>query len=241
MSAAPIEHLTKPEPKDPIPDLAEFLITANAISPTYWIQQVFQTFIGTDPIEWVADKWAGDWKAIQQAAFAIDNLSQYNKAYATAVTEALAEVESTWRGNAADGARQYFGQLTTALDAQAAALTEMSNKIEGFAQSSYLQAQALGNALQGLVDTAIILAVEWAAAAALSSTGIGAIPAVGIGALSALQITTLLARWGKVVELTTQTVTLAQGLYGALLGQMASTMSVELPPLPTINYDHPGA
>lgn len=229
MSPTPIEHLTKPEPKDPIPDLAEFLVTANAISPTYWVQQIFQAHLGTDPIEWVAGKWAGDWEAIQKAGFAIDNLSQYNKAYAIAVTEAVAEVEATWRGNAADGARQYFEELATALHAQAAALTEMANKVEGFAQSSYLQAQSLGNALQGLVDTAIILAVEWAAAAALSSTGVGAIPAVGIGALSALQITLLLTRWGKVVELTTQTVTLAQGLYGALLGQMASTLSVALP------------
>lgn len=79
MSPAPIEHLTKPEPKDPIPDLAEFLVTANAISPTYWVQQIFQTYLGTDPVEWVAGKWAGDREAIQKAAFAIDNLSQYNK------------------------------------------------------------------------------------------------------------------------------------------------------------------
>ncbi|WP_328392144.1 hypothetical protein [Nocardia sp. NBC_00416] len=240
MTAAPGDLLTKPQPQDPIPDLAEFLVTANAISPTYWTQQVCQHFFGTDPISWVANEFCGDWEAIQQAAFAADTMSKYNTAYAAAVRQAVAALEPSWRGNAADSSRQYFAALTTALDTQAVALREIGEKVEGFAQAAYLQAQAIGNALQGVMDMVIILAVEWAAAAALSSTGIGAIPAVGIGALSALQITTMLTRWAKVVELTTETVTLAEGVYGGVLGQMAHATSIPIPALPTAAYDHPG-
>ncbi|MGW5436425.1 hypothetical protein [Nocardia asteroides] len=53
MTATPTERLTEPALEDPLNDQFEFLITSNAISPTYWACKWSETVLGTDPLKWV--------------------------------------------------------------------------------------------------------------------------------------------------------------------------------------------
>ncbi|ONM47251.1 hypothetical protein [Nocardia donostiensis] len=115
----PVEKLTEPQISDPYPDLLELIINGNGISLTYHINNLVAIITGGfNPLQTITDNVSGNWSALQKSADAIRKLADYNSAYHQALDSAMGIAEQSWKGNAADDARQFFTTLTDALDAQ---------------------------------------------------------------------------------------------------------------------------
>ncbi|MDO3647610.1 WXG100 family type VII secretion target [Nocardia mangyaensis] len=236
----PVAFLSDPQPNDPIPDLVELIINGNAVSPTYWINYILKSTIGYDPLTYTTNSISGDWEAMQKAGTAVGNLSDYLRSYSLEVSKAAREMDSTWDGNAADAAMDYFGELTTAITAQASALKDISATIEEYSLSSYYMAQVVCGMLQEVFDWAIIAAIKAAASAAMASTGVGAVGSAVTMASSAFEIAMIIERWQDALGTLTSWVMKAEGVGSVVLAGVASISTTSVPQLPGGSYDHPG-
>lgn len=241
MNQAPIEHLSAPEPDDPVPDMVELVTNANAVSPGYWLNGIVKTVVGIDVLTTITDYVAGDWEAIQKAGSAIENLAKYNADYATNVGSAVNQFEASWRGNAADNARAYFGSLTDGLDAQTEPLQEIANQLKAFALSSYGLAQTISGLVQTLFDYAAMWAIEQATVAALGATVAGAPAAAAAQAAAALDAAMMINTWSDIwsnLGLMWAGSEGAVGLISATLNGAIET--AELPAINATGYNHQG-
>ncbi|MFI5501521.1 hypothetical protein ACIA5E_20865 [Nocardia asteroides] len=241
MTAAPAEHLTEPALEDPLSDQFEFLITSNAISPTYWTCKWSETVLGTDPLKWVTTKISGDWEALQKAGKAVENLAAYSSAFSESVKSAATAVDATWDGNAATSAQTYFAQLTAAISAQVEPLKTMAAEIDKYATTAYHLSTAMSNALQTLLDWAAIAVIEWAAAQASALSGVGLVATTALVAAATTTTLKVIAEWGKLVETFNAGYVALEAIAGVGFGVAAVLESAEMPALPTAGYDHPGA
>lgn len=237
----PVEKLVEPEPSDPVPDLVELVINGNAISLSYWVNYVCKNVLGLDPLTDTTNKIAGDWESLQKAGTAVAAMSDYVREYSRAVSTAARTADSTWDGNAAEAAQAYFGQLTTALDAQAATLKDVGSTIEQYSLSSYYMAQVVCGMLQEVFDYAIILAIKAAASAAMASTGVGAVGSAFTLASGALEAALMIERWQGILGKFTDWVFATEGAASVVLAGASQLSSSSIPQLAGAAYDHPGA
>ncbi|MFD6155739.1 WXG100 family type VII secretion target [Nocardia sp. NPDC060256] len=241
MAKTPVEHLTEPQPDDPISDNFEFLLTFNAISPTYWVQTWCKNVIGTDPVEFVATKIAGDWEALQKAGKAVENLAAYSSSYSEEIGNAAKAVDPHWHGNAATSAQSYFTDFAKAVAAQAGPLRDMADQINSYANSAYFIAKSLSDAAQTVLDMAAIAVIEWAAAEASALTGVGLVATAALVAAATATTLRVIAEFGRLVETFTKGVVVLEGVGGLIHGAAGLIQSTDLPSLPGKTYDHPGA
>ncbi|MEV6214334.1 hypothetical protein [Nocardia sp. NPDC051833] len=241
MTTTPAELLVEPALADPLNDQFEFLITSNAISPTYWACKWCENVLGTDPLKWVTTKISGDWEALQKAGKAVENLAAYNSAFASSVESAAKTVDATWDGNAATSAQAYFSKLTTAISAQVEPLKAMATEINNFASTAYHLSTSMSNALQTVLDWGAIAVIEWAAAQAAALTGVGIVATAALVAAATATTLKVVAEWGRLVETFNAGYVALEAIAGVGFGVAAVVESAEMPVLPTANYDHPGA
>lgn len=252
----PVEKLTEPQISDPYPDLLELIINGNGVSLTYHINNLVAIITnGFNPLQTITDNVSGNWSALQKSADAIRKLADYNGAYHQAIDDAMGITDQSWKGNAADNARQFFTTLTDALDAQVGPMKKIADDIDAFALSSYHMANGLAAIVQLIGDYAI----QWLitkmaaiakriAAAAAASTVVGAPVAAGLtaaaNALDAVAVAIASALALQVVKLIGQLsswVNAAQGLIGAISAAILSAVETgKIPELPAKSYDHPG-
>src|ERR1700754_3529428 len=146
---APAAELLPPTSADPVPDLIENIIGfPQYISPSYWLGWAADKITGTNPWQWVGDKYGGDWKAVQMAGAAIKNLAEFNTVYAATITSAVKTVAYDWQGNAADSAANYFNGLAAALQAQVDDLKSLGSQFESMAVGMY----EFANAMKGILE-----------------------------------------------------------------------------------------
>ncbi|QIS16424.1 hypothetical protein [Nocardia arthritidis] len=240
MSDKPIDQLAEPQSHDPVPDLVELFLNNNVYSPTYWVDQFIVQVIGKDPLGWATTEFAGDWAQMQKAGAAIRNLSKYSGSYESSIYAAVKDVDSSWRGNAADSARDYFGGLRDAISNQVGPLKNIAQDIDTFALSSYYAAQGISFLIQSIIDTAIIAVAEEAAAAAAASTGVGAIASVGLEAAVAYDMVKMVGLWNQVLTKYATFATAGETAVAAILDGVATVRSKDIPQLPSAGYHHPG-
>ncbi|MFE1592801.1 WXG100 family type VII secretion target [Nocardia sp. NPDC058705] len=241
MTKAPSEYLTEPALEDPLSDKFEFLITSNAISPTYWACKWCENVLGTDPLKWVTTKISGDWEALQKAGKAVENLAAYNSAFSESVKSAAATVDATWDGNAATSAQAYFTELSAAISAQVEPLKDMATEINRFASSAYHLSTAMSNTLQTVLDWGAIAVIEWAAAQASALSGVGIVATAALVAAATATTLRVIAEWGRLVETFNAGYVALEAIAGVGFGVTAVVESAEMPVLPAADYDHPGA
>ncbi|MGW6729500.1 WXG100 family type VII secretion target [Nocardia sp. NPDC055029] len=241
MTTAPAEHLTEPALEDPLSDKFEFLITSNAISPTYWACKWCENVLGTDPLKWVTTKISGDWEALQKAGKAVENLAAYSSAFSESVKTAATTVDATWDGNAATSAQDYFTKLTAAVSAQVGPLQEMADEINRFASSAYHISTAMSNSLQAVLDWGAIAVIEWAAVKVAGLSGVGIVATAALVAAATLTTLKVINEWNTLVQTFNTGYAALEGIAGVGFGVYAVVESAEMPVLPTANYDHPGA
>ncbi|MEV4154544.1 WXG100 family type VII secretion target [Nocardia salmonicida] len=240
MTKTPSESLIEPALEDPLNDQFEFLVTSNAISPTYWACKWCENVLGTDPLKWVTTKISGDWEALQKAGKAVENLAAYSSAFSESIKSSATTVDGTWDGNAATSAQAYFTKLSAAVSAQVEPLKEMATEINRFASSAYHLSTAMSNTLQTVLDWGAIAVIEWAAAQASALTGVGLVATAALVAAATATTLRVVAEWGRLVETFNAGYVALEAIAGVGFGVTAVVESAEMPVLPTAGYDHPG-
>ncbi|MFD3706249.1 hypothetical protein ACFWUP_24170 [Nocardia sp. NPDC058658] len=135
--------------------LVDFAL-GNAYSVTSYLNLII-SLTGWNPIEEAQKSLGGDWEGLLKAAKAVENLASFNTAYSDAIDEAMKNIDSSWRGNAATSADSYFSKLTAAIDGQVEPLSLISNTIASFAWEAFGIAQAIQALLLELGD----LVIKW--------------------------------------------------------------------------------
>ncbi|MBK1783522.1 hypothetical protein [Prauserella cavernicola] len=238
MADSPSAQLAEPTASDPVPDLLEGVIgVSQYISVSYWVGEAIGLVTGVNPGEWVAEKFAGDYEAIQKAGIACENLGAFNSDFANVITTGLTTVGDGWQGNAADTASEYFTKVASAIADQEATLSAMGREFKQTAIGMYETANAVKGLLETLFDYLIAIGIELAAAAASSWTVIGPILS---GAAAVVTVSKAMGTWGKVLDAHTAAWNAAQGLVGVMAGYLSTLHDRDLQALPESNYDHPG-
>lgn len=241
MAGSPSEKLAEPSIEDPMNDKFEFIVTSNEISPTYWVCTWCKNVVGVDPVEWLAQKISGDWEALQKAGKAVENLSAYNASFAEEVRSAAAAVDPTWDGNAASSAQTYFAGLSTAIAAQVAALNEIADEINNFANAAYYGAKTLGDGVQSLLDLAAVAAIQWVAAKVAGATGVGVVATAALVAAATLTTLAVIAQFNILVQKLSALYMTLEGGAALIYAGVAGIQSSDIPALPQGSYDHLGA
>jgi len=196
---------------------------------------------GFNCISTITNYLSGDWAALQKCADAIRNLAEYNTAYKEAINVALSDSNTSWQGNAAESAREFFSSLTNALENQVEPMTTVADEISAYAMASYGMANGIADLVQTLGDLAIKWVASEIAAATAASSGVGAGAAAALHAVAnailaimALQISDIIGRLGHMVNA-------SEALLGVIVaGMSAAVEASEIPALTTDSYDHPG-
>lgn len=237
----PTDHLTEPSPKDPLNDSFEFLITSNAVSPSYWLSTWFENVLGVDPLKWFTAKISGDWEALQKAGAAVQNLAAYSSSFAAEVESAAAGADASWDGNAATSANTYFTDLAAAVEAQVGPLQDMASEIDKFASTAYHLSTAMSNTLQAVLDYGAIALIQWAAAKAIGLTGVGIVATAALVAAATATTIKVIQEWNLLVQTFNSSYAALEAIAGVGFGVYAVIESSEIPALPDAGYDHPGA
>jgi hypothetical protein len=235
---SPSAELTAPTSSDPIPDLVESIVGfPQYISPSYWLGWAAEQVCGTNPWQWVADQYAGDWAAVQKAGAAVKNLAEFNAAYAGTINSAATTVKYDWQGKAADSAAEYFNGLVKVLQDQVSSLNSLGGQFNTMATGMYESANAIKGLLETLTDLLIAIGIEAAAAAASSWTVIGPVLA---GAAAAVTVTKAIGVWGQAIEVHNHVWNAVQGFVGVVAGLLGGLHGLDAHPLPAGSYDHAG-
>jgi len=235
--ADPLDELIDPKVADPIPDKLENVLGASQyISPSYWLGEAMNLVIGTNPFQWAAEQFTGDWQAVQVAGKAVQNLAAFNEVFASRINSGVAAVGYGWEGNARDAADDYFGGVVQALRGNIGVLVELGWQLDTTAFSVYETAGALKGMLEGLVDLLIAIGVEMAASGASAATVVG--PIIG-GASIAVTSGLAVAKWEEIMAMTSNLFNALQAFAGLVSGLLGELNDNSLPLLPAREYDHP--
>jgi hypothetical protein len=238
MASSPGDLLTTPQPTDPVPDLVENILGASQyISISYWLGWAAQQVCGTNPWQWIAEQYAGDWKAVQAAGLALEQLGKFNTAFAKEIDEGAADLfPAHWQGNAAESAQQYFSTLTQAINDQVPDLEGMGGQFKTMAVGMYETANGIKGLWEFLLDLLIAIGLEAAAAAATSWTVIGPIIS---GAAAAATIAKAIGVWGQILEAHNHAWNAVQAFTGIMAGYLGGLDDLNRHALPAGSYDHP--
>ncbi|WP_410871710.1 hypothetical protein [Nocardia sp. A7] len=241
MAGTPIAKLAEPALDDPMNDKFEFIVTSNEISPTYWVCTWCKNVLGEDPVEWLSQKIAGDWEALQKAGKAVENLSAYSSSFAEEVRNAAASVDPSWDGNAAASAQTYFSGLSTAIASQTEFLNGIADEIKNFANSAYYGAKSIGDGVQSVLDLGAMAVIEWAAAKLAAATGVGIVATAALVAAATLTTLAVIAEFNLLVQALSGIYVVLESSAAIIYAGIANLQTGDLPTLPQSSYDHLGA
>lgn len=236
--ADPLDELTDPIVADPIPDkLENYLGISQYITPSYWLGEAMTLVIGTNPFQWAAEQFTGDWRAVQTAGQAVQTLAAFNETFASTLNSAVAHVGYGWEGNARDAADDYFSGVVQVLRGQIGVLVQLGWQLDVTAVSVYETAGALKGMLESLLDLLIAIGIEMAATAASTVTVVG--PFLG-GISIAFTAGQAVAKWEAILGLFGTLWNAVQAFSGLVTGLLGEVSNNSLPHLPSREYDHPG-
>lgn len=238
MPQDPAAELTEPTSSDPIPDLAENVIGASQyISVAYWTGMALDLALGVNPGEWAAEQFSGDWEVVQKAGVALGNLREFNADFAQSISGAVQDVSHDWEGVAADQAGTYFAGLAKAIREQQETLDGLSKQFDQMATGMYETAKAIKGFFDMLLDYAIAMGIELAAAALNGWNVIGSIAA---GAAFAATLTKAIGVAGQALQAHTVAWNSVQATVGVIAGYASALKGIEHNSLPGTTYNHPG-
>lgn len=236
MAPPPDTRLLPPVPAQPLPDvLTEAVGFTQYISPSYWVGVIIDQLFGTDPFQWVAEEFTGDWRAVATAGAALKNLGSFNADMSATVGETATVTMSDWQGNAASAANQYFSGFADAVDAQQRDLVQAGEQFEQIAFGMNRWTATVRGLLLTLSDFIVAAALAAAATAATGVTGVGAI--LGAAATAAA-ITKVLGVWGEILTLHGYVVNAVNAMLALAAGYGSSLRHIEHHALPAASYDN---
>lgn len=210
---------------------------SNFLSPGYWTGQVLKEAIGVNPAEELGNLAAGDWHSFARYADTLGKLADFCDALANDVQTNSGALGSSWQGNAAGAAGDYFTNIVRLLQKYSGELRGLRDAYLETAKGCTELSSAAAGLVQGIFDKAFWAGVEVAAGAILAETGVG--PAL-MWSLAGLQLASIVKEYAQfskmVLKMKTYMTTLigsidqAIGLFGG------SSAEMKLP----AGYDHPG-
>lgn len=236
--SAPSGVLQYPYPKEPIPsELNEILQLGDWLSPSHVLLKGIELVFGTNPAEWVAEWFVGDWQGMAVGASALEQLAEYCQAMGHDVFAAKDDMMELWEGHAASQANAYFEKLATAIDALQEPLNGLAKEYQTLAAGIMEAASAVAGIMEMLLDRLIEMGMKALAATALSETVIGGVIFGGWAAYDAYKATKL---WMQAVEWHGRAVTMANGFVGLTAGYLGALHGPDGLEVPA-GFDHPAA
>ncbi len=128
-----------------------------------------------DPYEEILEPITGDWNGLRKCKDIFDNVGDALGDMAGNLRIASDSVSGVWSGHAADGVIAYLTELARALDEAKEPIKTLGKSYKEAADGAFDLFNALGDALNDLIDAVIIFIIEASAAAATSGTVVGGI------------------------------------------------------------------
>ncbi len=170
--AAPV--LAPPRPPSDAPVFTLNPLT-DLLSPAAWIRQVAVWLFGVDPFEPWLMAYSGDWRAYERCMAAWPHIGAAATAVGGNLVTGAADVEGSWRGNAAEAEQAFqlmLGGAATALGPACDEYARLYPKAVDACQQLY---EATGGLVGQLIDALIIVNVAGAVGTVTIETGIGAV------------------------------------------------------------------
>ncbi|WP_435209717.1 hypothetical protein [Streptomyces sp. bgisy034] len=209
------------------------------VSPTTLANEAVKFFLNIDVFGEVAKKFAGDWGAYETVADTWSRLGDFFTAVGDNVSSGNNLLSTTWSGNAAETAWDYFNILAQKLTESAPVYDTLSESYQEVAGHIAELAEGVKAAMIMIFDLAIMAQIEMAASVAAASTGVGLI-LTGLGAAAvAAKVAMMLDKWSDIINMFTAGYIAINAIFGvvgnAVDGQLDSVQSF---PLPGGAYDH---
>ncbi len=207
------------------------------ISPANWLNEVFDSVFGFDPIGKLQSEVSGDWEALAKMGPVVSNVGGALHDLAYNVQSGTTTLHPFWQGVAGDGAFRYFTTTANATSALRAPLAAISTAYREMSDAVWSAGEALGGVVKSLIDAAIITGVAAAAGTVTAYTAVG--PAVGYG-LAAAEVANMFRLWGEATKLCQQIAAAVLTFRAILTRELSDLDTVALPALPDGGrYDHP--
>jgi hypothetical protein len=145
----------------------------NYVSPTAYLNEFINIVTGRNVIGLLTESIAGDWGKIWAFGDAMTNLGRWAEQVAADLQRGMNELDSSWNGNAADAAYNYFTTMAVEISDLRFALTDIGEAYRVAAKGAWGYAQQMGNLLQALVDLAIALGLVLAGSTLTAAIGVG--------------------------------------------------------------------
>lgn len=243
MRETPASQLSPPEPDQPIPWLVDqfTLSIGDFASPAHLLLWTFDQICGCNPVEWAAEKVAGDWNAMARAGVAVENLARFHTAYADQLRAGADTIRQSWTGNAATAAGEYFDDLAQVVADQAEPLRELGNSFSMVAYGMWADADALAGIIEIVLDIAIQATLDFYAAMLAEAAGPAGQPtAVAMIARAYQRIREATVVWSEALEWLDRVQLAVKAFIGTVGVLVASLKRLEQHPLPSAAYDYPG-
>ena len=209
----------------------------NLISPGYWLQKVLEGTIGVNPVQEFSNWVAGDWEQFAKASDTLNSLSFFCSDLGQDVKVNISALPTSWTGNAANEAFQYFNKLGDVVNDYSGGLAALRDKYREAAQGVWEFSESINDLIQSLFDNAFWASIEVAAGAALSETVVGT---VALWALAALECKNIVDDWKQMTNLLMNIQNTIRIIHGGILDVVGASGTFQAHPLPA-GYDHPGA
>jgi uncharacterized protein YukE len=234
--AFPAERLTPPRAEEFTNPIQIVNDLGNLISPGYWSQQFLDATINVNPVEEFSHWVAGDWEQFAKASDALNSLSFFCADLAQDLQANVTALLTSWTGNAANEAYQYFDGLGETIKGYASGLAALRDKYREAAQGVWEFSETINDVIQDIFDSIFWGAVELAAGGVLAETVVA--PAV-LWSLAALECKNVVDGWKQMTNLLMNVQNTVRVIHGSVLDIIGSGGSFEGHPLPA-GYDHPG-
>lgn len=241
MAEDPTTHLTGP----PEPDVdvgygwENPRMYLDAMSPTYWINELIKELTGRDVIGEAVAPVTGDWGAYARFGSALNQLGEFALSLGQKITEGTSVVDREWDGRAADAAHLYFQGLAEATAAQRPVLHDVRDQYYAATTAVWDYARGVGSAISMICDAAIIAGISAAVGTATFETGIG--PVVGYG-VAAWQTSRIISAAGHIADALNLTYMTLDVINGNIMSRInAPDGDLGDYPVPDQAYDHPAA
>jgi uncharacterized protein YukE len=233
----PATKLVEPSEEGAVPDVVQQILDgAGYFSESDLVFKILG-WCGLHVMDWVKEKFSGDFAAIAKVKSAIEHLGEFDEAVATDLGEGADMMLKSWSGNAADGAKSYFDQMANAIEGRSAALKQLSSKYNDVLVGVQQAASAVEGAITAAIDAAVEAAVAVAAAGCLQE-----VPGLDIlmDIIGAWRVTKVIDKVHEVAGVWNLVWTGSEGFMGAAAGLTGILGSYDVgAKLPKIGYYNP--
>lgn len=240
MTADPTVHLT--DPREPEPSITKGYANPgmifDALSPSYWVNQLLKDLVGWDPVGEAAAVFSGDWSSFARFGYALENLAKFSQDLGIKIQQGVLEVDRYWNGNAADAAHAYFSELATMVAAQQVSYCELSKQYEDAARGVWVNADVVAGLIRSAIDRAIIAGISSAAGTITAESGVGAVVGYGIAAWQTVEVVNKINEVSKIIMRANNMIIF---VFGQLMAWANQGGSLAQYPLPDSAYRHPEA